>query len=210
MGSQVISMKIATYGEKGSFSERAAVKFNPRAELTLCGSMGHVYNLVLSKEVDVGVFPYYNTSSGIVDDAREIFDFSVNGSSIIINDKKIEKLEEIKLPISQSLLGLKQASLEDILLIMTHNQAKKQCSEFIGRLPKAEVVTSYNENGKEIKYSTSFAAKTVSEEGSIKLGAICSADLVNQYPNLKVIAENIQNSKENCTYFVAFKKSGLQ
>ncbi len=199
-------IKVATLGPKGSFSEEAASNLYPSEPILLLGSMQEVYDSVVSGKTDIGVLPYYNSIADVVQQAREIINFEVSGNSVILNDRKIRKVAETFLPIRLNLITLDGVSLEEIIQVITHPKAAEQCSGFLKKMG-VDVVTSYFENGQRRDYSTSEAARYVSEEGCRQIAAVSSANVTKYHKNLKIAVPDIQNGKNNRTYFMAFQKS---
>jgi chorismate mutase/prephenate dehydratase len=58
-------VKVAYYGDVGSYSEEASLKFFKHAELRPCRRFKDVFNYVVGEEVDSGVVPIENSLEGI-------------------------------------------------------------------------------------------------------------------------------------------------
>ena len=100
-----------------------------------------------------------------------------------------------ELEIHQNLLGLPEASVEDIKRVTSHPQALSQCHDYI----KLRGFSTEEAN------NTALAAKTVAEGGDKTLGAIASVETAEIY-GLKVIEANINKSGENTTRFAVLSK----
>jgi prephenate dehydratase len=100
-----------------------------------------------------------------------------------------------ELEIHQNLLGLPEASVEDIKRVTSHPQALSQCHDYVKLRGFATEEVS----------NTAFAAKTVAEGGDKTLGAIASAETAEIY-GLKVIEANVNKSGENTTRFAVLSK----
>ena len=97
--------------------------------------------------------------------------------------------------IHQNLLGLPDATVEDIKKVTSHPQALSQCHDYI-KMRGFEAEEANN---------TALAAKTVAEARDKSLGAIASVETAEIY-GLKVIEANINKSGENTTRFAVLSK----
>lgn len=150
------------------------------------GSFEELADAVESGEIDRGVLPIENTTSGSV---LEVYDILGKGSVYIIG--------EIVMPISHSLLGV--GNIEDVKTVVSHHQALMQCGGFIKR------------NGyKRIQaVNTAVAAKECKDKGDVTLGAIASASCGQLY-GLKVLKEAIEDKTGNKTRFVVISATRSQ
>ena len=99
------------------------------------------------------------------------------------------------LEIHQNLLGLPDATVEDIKKVTSHAQALSQCHDYI-KMRGFEAEEASN---------TALAAKRVAEAEDKSLGAIASVETAEIY-GLKVIEANINKSGENTTRFAVLSK----
>lgn len=177
-------LKVAYSGVEGAFAHIAAGKIYPKANRVSYSDFKAAYNSVQNGECDVAVLPIENSYAGEVGQTMDLI-FSGN---LYING--IYELE-----IHQNLLGLPDATLEDIKKVTSHPQALSQCHEFI---KQHNFATEESNN-------TAFAAKIVAESNDKSLAAIASAETAELY-GLKVIKTNINKSSENTTRFVVLSK----
>ncbi len=199
-------MKIATLGPKGSFSEEAVLKRYKMPETLFCSDVSQVLQSVIDEEVDQGILPYFNSSSGPVEQTKRVIDFELTGNSIALRDKRIVKVDEFLIPVRMNIIGLKGARTGDIEETLTHPKAAQQCSEYLRR-SSAKLITSYYVNGEKVAYTTSEAARAVSEESANNIAAIASENVIKDYPNLEILVSGIQDDPNNRTYFFSFKKA---
>ena len=176
--SLVKGMIIGLLGPEGTYSEKAARQLNMKARFKFFDDLEDVIESVLTREVDCGVAPIENSlegSIGITMDALKEYNICIIGEVIV--------------PIRHCLLS--KGHMEDIKVILSHSQALAQCRKFI------------RENFKDIKIqttgSTSHAAKLTSEFPG--MAAIASRESAQKY-GLDILADNIQDYKENYTRFV--------
>ena len=91
------------------------------------------------------------------------------------------------------LLGLPEASLDDIDIVYSHPQALMQCSNFLENMHK-------DWTKKSIK-NTAGSALKVKEDGLKNQAGIASKKTAEIY-GLKVLADAIQDNKHNSTRFI--------
>ena len=176
--------KIAYSGIEGAFANIAAKKIFPDGVLISYSDFDSAYTSVENGECDVAVLPIENSYAGEVGQVNDLMftgDLYVNGI--------------YALPVTQNLLAVKGASLEEIKTVISHPQALNQCDEFI------------KEHGWETKAAsnTARAAKEIADLHDKSIAAIASAETAELY-NLEVLAPNINDNSQNATRFAVFSK----
>ena len=144
-----------------------------------------VYEALKNDEIDYGVVPLENSSTGAINDNYDL-----------LRDYGFYIVGEHSIKITQNLLGIKGAKLEDITCLYSHEQGLQQSSKFLNDHPK---IKAYNYS------NTAAAAKYVSEKNDKHLGAIASKIAAKLY-DLEVIKENIHNVESNNTRFIIIGK----
>ena len=139
-----------------------------------------VYQALEKGEIDYGVLPLENSSTGAINDN---YDLLTQYGFYIVGEQSIT--------IDQNLLGIKGATLEDIKDVYSHVQGLKQTSEFLN---------AHHIEGHEY-LNTAAAAKYISEAQDKHIGAIASSEAAKLY-NLDIIAKAIQNDQSNHTRFI--------
>ncbi|MBR3791594.1 MAG: chorismate mutase [Clostridia bacterium] len=177
-------LKVAYSGVEGAFAHIAAGKIFENCERISYRDFKSAYNSVCDGECDVAILPIENSYAGEVGQTIDII-FSGN---LYING--IYELE-----IHQNLLGLPNASVEDIKKVTSHPQALSQCHDYI-TLRGFETEDANN---------TAIAAKIVAQANDKSLGAIASVETAKIY-ELKVLEANINKSGENTTRFAVLSK----
>ena len=177
-------LKIAYSGVEGGFAHIAAGKIFPEGNRISYSDFKAAYNSVVYGECDVAVLPIENSYAGEVGQTMDL----IFSGTLYING--IYELE-----IHQNLLGLPDATVEDIQKVVSHPQALSQCHDYI-KLRGFETEESNN---------TALAAKAVAQAKDKTFGAIASAETAALY-GLKVIEPNINKSGENTTRFVVLSK----
>lgn len=177
-------LKVAYSGVEGAFAHIAAGRIFPEGNRISYRDFNSAYNSVVSGESDVVVLPIENSYAGEVGQTIDL----IFSGELFING--IYELE-----IHQNLLGIPDATVEDIRKVTSHPQALSQCHEYI-KMRGFETEEANN---------TALAAKTVAKSGDKSLGAIASTETAEIY-GLKVLEANINKSSENTTRFAVLSK----
>ena len=177
-------LKVAYSGVEGAFAHIAAGRIFPDSNRVSYGDFKAAYDSVVRGESDVAVLPIENSYAGEVGQTMDL----IFSGSLFING--IYELE-----IHQNLLGIPDATVDDIKKVTSHAQALSQCHDYI----KMRGFATEEAN------NTALAAKTVAEAKDKTLGAIASKETAEIY-GLKVIEANINKSGENTTRFAVLSK----
>ena len=177
-------LKVAYSGVEGAFAHIAAGRIFPESNRVSYSDFKAAYDSAVRGESDVAVLPIENSYAGEVGQTIDL----IFSGTLFINGI-------YELDIHQNLLGLPDATVEDIKKVTSHPQALSQCHEYI-KMRGFEAEESNN---------TALAARTVVELGDKSLGAIASAETAEIY-GLKVIEANINKSGENTTRFAVLSK----
>ena len=177
-------LKVAYSGVEGAFAHIAAGRIFPEGNRVSYSDFKAAYEAVVRGESDVAVLPIENSYAGEVGQTIDL----IFSGGLFING--IYELE-----IHQNLLGLPNATVEDIKKVTSHPQALSQCHDYI-KMRGLEAEEANN---------TALAAKTVAESNDPSLGAIASVETAEIY-GLKVIEANINKSGENTTRFAVLSK----
>lgn len=172
-----------TYGYQGSvgaFAHIALTKLFPHGKEKNYPTWEAVVQGVLNHEIAKGVLPFENSYTGEVGEVLDL---------LFHYDCVIQEVYDLK--INQNLLVLKDAKLSDIRQVYSHHQAISQCADYLKPFD-FELIPYAN---------TAMAAKYVSEAQDKSKAAIASVETAELY-DLKVIASNINTSKDNTTRFV--------
>jgi len=177
---------VAYQGVPGSFSEQALLQFftNP-VQTTYVTTFAEVFKLLNNQEVDYGVLPIENSSTGGI---YEILD-SLNMYDLYI-------VGETYVRVTHHLLGCHEATIDTIQEIYSHPQGFQQSRLFLDKFPQWKHIPYYN---------TAISAQLIAEEQDPKKAAIASKRAAEIY-NLKVVVENIQDVNNNYTRFVIISK----
>lgn len=175
--------KVSFLGPEGTYTEEAAKywfqngeQFIPRETVT------DAIADVLADTSDFAVIPQENTLGGTV----------VNYVDALIAAEDAYVVGEVVLPISQTLMGVPGAALEDIKTVCSHVQGLTQSAQWRAEnLPDA--VT-------QEMSSTAAAAGYVAEQQDKSIAAVAAPGAALLY-GLEVLAENVQITDANKTRF---------
>ena len=174
---------VSYLGPAGTYTEEAAMFFFPEAKAMMPkGTVDEAIADVMNGTADYAVIPQENTLGGAV----------TNYVDALIKQNDAYVIGEVILPISQTLMGVPGAKIEDIKTVCSHAQGIKQ-SETWRKEHLPDAVT-------EEKASTAAAAEYVSEQQDKSIAAIAAPGAAALY-GLDVLAENVQITDANKTRF---------
>ena len=181
--------RVSYLGPAGTYTEEAARFFFQNGETLIpLDTVDKAIAAVLSGEADYAVIPQENTLGGAV--AAYV--------DALIGAREAFVVGEVVLPISQTLMGLPGAKLQDIRTVYSHAQGLTQSARWrTENLPDARAV----EMG-----STAAAASFVAQSGDKTIAAVAAPGAAQLY-GLEVLAENVQLSSANKTRFYVLSKA---
>ena len=184
--------KVGIQGLEGSFSEQAAKfycnKFDIQDfELAYLVSSMNVLNGLNSNEIDVGIFAMENAQGGVVIESVK---------ALAENNCKI--IDMFYVEISQNLMAKNSISLGEIEEIHSHEQALKQCKDYLAEKFWSKKLVE-----------TDDTAKSAQDLASGKLGdnvaVIASKQSAEKY-GLNIVDHDIHDLKKNLTLFLAVER----
>ena len=184
--------QVSFLGPAGTYTEEAAQFFFPTgAALNPKDTVNDAIADVLAGEADYAVIPQENTLGGAV----------LNYVDALIAAEDAFVVGEVVLPISQTLMGLPGAALDDIQTVCSHAQGLTQSAQWRSEhLPDAEAMEMA---------STAAAASYVAETGDKSIAAVAAPGAASLY-GLDVLAENVQMSDANKTRFYVLSLDPLE
>ena len=174
-------MRIAYQGEPGAFSEAAARRVAPDAQLVPCKTFEEVFASVNEGSAGFGILPIENSIGGSI---HRNYDLLVANTIPIVG--------EVELPVVHHLLALPGASMERLRRVYSHPQALAQCERFLRTLTGVEIIATYDTAG---------SAKLVADERLDDAAAIASARAGEVF-GLSPLASSIQDFSDNITRFL--------
>jgi len=174
--------QVAYLGPAGTFTEAAALQYDPDAQLIPFPSIAAVAAAVDSGAAEEGVVPIENSLEGSVTDTLDL----------LIHDSNLSICHEMVISIEHCLLVKPGGSAQEVGLIYSHPQALGQCRRFIeSSFPKAQAIAAL---------STAAAVEDMLASRS-PAAAIANSRAAEIY-GAEIIAQGIQDSSANHTRFV--------
>ncbi|MDB5075091.1 MAG: pheA [Chloroflexi bacterium] len=173
---------IAFQGERGAFSEEAAVHLFPDMPMLPQLTFADCFEAVLERKAAFGVVPVENSTAYSVNETYEL---------LLEHQGRIFPRGEYDLHVQHCLMALPGQSLSDITTVQSHPQALAQCREYLEQLNVQTVPV----------YDTAGSAKLI-REGALRGVAGIASKRASSIYDLDLLAENIQTNKDNYTRFL--------
>ncbi|KAF8718663.1 hypothetical protein HU200_024962 [Digitaria exilis] len=181
-------LKVAYQGCPGAYSEAAAKKAYPNCETVPCEHFDTAFQAVQNWVADRAVLPLENSLGGSI---HRNYDLLLRHSLHIVG--------EVRLAVRHCLLANPGVKIENLKSAMSHPQALAQCEH---------TLTELGIEHREAVDDTAGAAKFVAEQMLQDTGAIASSLAAKLY-GLDVLAENIQDDKDNVTRFMMLAREPI-
>lgn len=173
--------RVVYTGVEGSFAHQATVKyFGSQVSSFHVPTFEESMNALSGGRADFAVIPIENVSTGVVAD---VYDLLVKCDNYIV--------DEMDLPVEQSLLVLPRTKLEEIDTVFSHPQGISQCSKFLNEHKEIKAIERSN---------TALAAKMVAEEGIRNHAAIASR-IAGELYGLETLISPLNHNLANMTRF---------
>ena len=174
--------RVAFQGERGAFSEEAALKLlGPEIELVPRKTFADLYSSLDNGIADYLLAPVENTIAGVVQPSVDL-----------LNSSSLNVLDEIQIKIEQHLIGCPGALFETIETVQSHPVALAQCSRFFETHPRLQSV---------IADDTAGSVAEVIRLGEPQRAAIAGQRAADLYGGT-IIRKSIQDHSENYTRFL--------
>lgn len=177
---------VGVQGIEGAYGHAAAKQLFKNGNISYYAAFREVFEAVENGDVDYGIIPVENSTAGEV---------TVNMDLLEQHDVKICRTTKVEC--AHVLAAKRGVSEGDIKIIFGHEQAIRQCAEYINER-KIPTVVPYHNNAA--------AAKMVSENPSGEMGCICSAECAEMH-GLEIIRKHIATDPNNCTRFICISKN---
>ena len=182
-------MRIAYQGEPGAFSEAAARRVDPDADLLPCRSFEEAFDAVQAGTVAHGVLPIENSIGG-----------SIHRNYDLLLEHDLPIVGEVELPVIHHLLALPGATLAGLRRVYSHPQGLAQCERFLRTLTNVEIIATYDTAG---------SAKMVADAGQKDAAAIASARAGEVF-GLTSLKASVQDFDDNITRFLVVGRTPLR
>jgi prephenate dehydratase len=173
---------IAFQGERGAFSEEAAVQLFPDMPMLPQPSFADCFEAVERGRAGFGIVAVENSTAYSVNETYEL---------LLEYQGRVFPRGEFDLRVQHCLMALPGQSLHEIHTVQSHPQALAQCRAYLEQLDVQTVPV----------YDTAGSAKLVREGYLRGVAGIASKRAASIY-DLDLLAENIQTNKENFTRFL--------
>jgi len=176
--------RIAFQGEPGAYANLAAQQAVPHAQAVPKPSFEDAIDAVRQGDCDLCIIPVENSLIGRIADIHHL-----------LPDSGLHIVGEHFLPIRHQLLGLKDATLDDVTDVYSQAPALAQ----VRGLLRARKFKVHN------WYDTAGSAKHVAELGNKNAAAIAST-LAGEIYGLKVLQADVEDEHHNATRFLVMSR----
>ena len=174
--------RVAFQGERGAFSEEAALKLlGPEIELVPRRTFADLYESLDSGIADYVLAPVENSIAGVVKPSVDL-----------LNSKSLNILDEIQIKIEQHLIGCPGASFAEIQTVESHPVALDQCRRFLAANPQLRRLAAEDTAG---------SVARIVAEGDRTRSAIAGRRAAEQYGGV-ILRDHLEDSRENYTRFL--------
>jgi prephenate dehydratase len=176
-----MAVRVAFQGERGAYSEMAALQYFSKATLVPKKSFAEAFAAVeKEKEADVAVIPVENSIEGSV---GEVYD--------LLLDTRLAAVGEVYQRVRHCLIANKGVRMEDVKVAYSHPQALGQCRAYLQK-KKVQAMPAYDTAG---------SVKIVKEQRLRDAAAIASRRAAELY-GMEILDEGIEDRKSNYTRFL--------
>ena len=181
-----MTKRLGYLGPEGTFTEAAAILYDPDATLLPYPTITSVAKAVSEDLVEYGVVPIENSLEGSVTDTLDL----------LIHQADLKITNELVMPIEHCLLMRNDSLIEKLEVIYSHPQALGQCRNYLEQyFPNAQVMAALSTAASvEQMLTCDFPAAAIATS---RAGQIYGADVVRR---------GIQDNSNNTTRFVILSK----
>jgi chorismate mutase/prephenate dehydratase len=177
-------IKVAYLGPEGTFTQKAALAFFPKASTTFIPieRKHEIFQQVEGKYANFGIVPVENSIQGSVSDTLDL-----------LIERNLKIYGEIEIRIIHNLIGLPGTKLSQLKTVYSHPIAISQVSEWIKKnIPQVDFIETV---------STASAVRKVAELNDPTMAAI-GADITAELYGLSILAEGVEDNTANYTRFL--------
>ena len=175
----------AVQGIEGAYGHAAYKKLFNAGSVQFYASFKEVFEAVEEGTADYGVIPIENSTAG-----------EVTANMELLERHNVFITRTVDVECAHVLAAKKGVSEKDIQTVFGHEQAIRQCSEYLDKNSGLTVIPYHN---------NAAAAKMVSENPSNALGCICSAECAKLH-GLDIVHPDIASDPNNRTRFICISK----
>ena len=180
--------RVAFQGEPGAYANLAAREAVPHAAAIPKPTFEDAIAAANSGDSDLVIIPVENSLIGRIADIH-----------YLLPDSGLHIVGEHFLPIRHQLLGLKDATLDDITSVYSQAPALAQCRNIL----RTRKLVAHN------WYDTAGSAKHVAELGDKSVAAIAST-LAAEFYGLKILKADVEDEHHNATRFLIMSRDSAR
>jgi len=177
-------MKILYQGNKGAYSQLAALEVFPKSDTISCKTFEDCFKRCDEDESLKSIIPIENSIAGRVADIQ-----------YLMNKYKLQIYAEHFHKVSHNLLVKPGTQMKNLKYVRSHSQAISQCQKIINEHNLDPIIAA----------DTAGSAKFISENLANDEAAIASTLAAKIY-NLEILKNNIEDDKKNVTRFLIMGK----
>ncbi len=175
---------VAFQGERGAFSERAALAALGAVATLPCRGFRDVFEAVSSGAAALGIVPIENTLGG-----------SIHANYDLLLEHDLHIVGETTLRIVHNLIAHPGVAISDIRRVYAHPQAAAQCERFLRGHPEWTVYQVYDTAG---------SVKMIRDENARDAAAIAGLAAAD---GMSVLREAIESDPRNYTRFILISRT---
>lgn len=181
------SARVAFQGERGAFSEEAAIKLlGEEIVLVPRPTFEAAFNAIRDGVADYVLAPIENSLAG-----------SIHRSFDLLVESRLNIIGEVIIPIVHNLIGVPGATLEDIAVVESHPVALAQCERFFSARPTLQRIATEDTAG---------SVRSVVRAGDRTRAAIAGRRAAAIYGGA-ILLEHLEDNPENYTRFLLLSAS---
>lgn len=179
-------LRVAIQGERGSFSEEAAIKLlGGKVTVLPCATFPGVFSMLRRGQAERCVVPIENTLAG-----------SVHENYDLLLEHGFWVEAELNLRIRHMLIAARGVTLRQVKTVYSHPVALAQCRNFFARHRALQPVPAYDTAG---------SVKMIVEQGSRDAAAIAGRAAAATY-GARILARDIEDDIANFTRFLLVRR----
>jgi prephenate dehydratase len=173
--------RIAFQGDRGAFSEEAALKLlGQEIALLPCGSFDATFSAIQDGSADFVLAPMENSLAG-----------SVHRSFDLLVESGLHIIAEVVIPIVHNLIGLPGANVAGLVSVESHPVALAQCEQFFLKNPHLKRIVAEDTAG---------SVREIMRADDPHRAAIASARAAEIY-SAEILHDHLEDDRENYTRF---------
>ena len=177
-----MARRLSYLGPPGTYSEEAAMLYDPDAKHIAATTMPGVVQRVHDGEADEGIVPVENSLEGTVTFTADL----------LIQETTLKIKSELVLPIHHCLLAKPGGSAEDVEVIYSHPQSLGQCRGYLQRrFPEVSLMPS-------LSNSSAVSDMLGSERRALAIAGKRAA----WFFDVRILEEEIEDNHSNATRFI--------